>query len=59
MSTRTALALAERRLDAEQREFNAGLSSSFLVFHAQRAKVGSLTRPAANDIVGARGHPHS
>ena len=35
-TTRTAVALAERRLEAEQRKFNAGLSSSFLVFQAQR-----------------------
>jgi HAE1 family hydrophobic/amphiphilic exporter-1 len=32
----TAVALAERRLDAEQRKFASGLSTSFFVFQAQR-----------------------
>lgn len=32
----TAVTLAERRLDAEQRKFAAGLSTSFFVFQAQR-----------------------
>jgi outer membrane protein TolC len=35
-ATGTSLALAERRLDAEERKFNAGLSTSFFVFQAQR-----------------------
>jgi outer membrane protein TolC len=34
--TANAVALAERRLDAEQRKFVVGLSTSFLVFQAQR-----------------------
>jgi outer membrane protein TolC len=36
VSTRTAVDLAERRLEAEQRKFTAGLSTSFFVFQAQR-----------------------
>jgi outer membrane protein len=35
-STATAVALSERRLDAEERKFTVGLSSSFFVFQAQR-----------------------
>ena len=35
-TTRTSRELAERRLDAEQRKFAAGTSTSFLVFQAQR-----------------------
>ena len=35
-STRASRELAERRLDAEQRKFQAGTSTSFLVFQAQR-----------------------
>ncbi|HLG58979.1 MAG TPA: TolC family protein [Vicinamibacterales bacterium] len=35
-STRASRGLAERRLDAEQRKFQAGTSTSFLVFQAQR-----------------------
>lgn len=35
-TTRVARELAERRLDAEQRKFAAGTSTSFLVFQAQR-----------------------
>ena len=35
-STATAVRLSERRLDAEQRKFAAGLSTSFFVFQAQR-----------------------
>jgi outer membrane protein len=35
-STRASRQLAERRLDAEQRKFQAGTSTSFLVFQAQR-----------------------
>jgi outer membrane protein TolC len=35
-STRTSRALAERRLDAEQRKLAAGTSTSFFVFQAQR-----------------------
>jgi len=35
-SSRSARQLAERRLDAEQRKFEAGTSTSFLVFQAQR-----------------------
>jgi outer membrane protein TolC len=35
-STRAARQLAEQRLEAEQRKFQAGTSTSFLVFQAQR-----------------------
>jgi HAE1 family hydrophobic/amphiphilic exporter-1 len=35
-STRASRALAERKLEAEQRKFQAGTSTSFLVFQAQR-----------------------
>jgi outer membrane protein TolC len=35
-SSRSARELAERRLEAEQRKFEAGTSTSFLVFQAQR-----------------------
>lgn len=35
-STATAVALSERRLDAEERKFAVGLSTSFFVFQAQR-----------------------
>jgi outer membrane protein len=35
-STRASRALAERRLDAEQRKFTAGTSTSFQVFQVQR-----------------------
>jgi HAE1 family hydrophobic/amphiphilic exporter-1 len=35
-STRASRQLAERRLEAEQRKFTAGTSTSFLVFQAQR-----------------------
>lgn len=34
--TATAVTLAERRLEAEQRKFTVGLSTSFFVFQAQR-----------------------
>ena len=36
VSTANAVALSERRLDAEQRKFSVGLSTSFFVFQAQR-----------------------
>jgi outer membrane protein len=36
VSTANAVTLSERRLDAEQRKFSAGLSTSFFVFQAQR-----------------------
>ena len=35
-TTRTSRQLAERRLDAEERKFTAGTSTSFFVFQAQR-----------------------
>ena len=35
-STAAAVALSERRLDAEERKFTVGLSTSFFVFQAQR-----------------------
>jgi outer membrane protein len=36
VSTANAVAFSERRLDAEQRKFSVGLSTSFFVFQAQR-----------------------
>jgi outer membrane protein TolC len=35
-TTRSSRELAERRLDAEQRKFTAGTSTSFVVFQVQR-----------------------
>ena len=35
-ATRSARALAEQRLEAEEKKFQAGMTSSFLVFQAQR-----------------------
>ena len=35
-ATRAARALAEKRLEAEEKKFQAGMTSSFLVFQAQR-----------------------
>lgn len=35
-ATRASLALAERRLEAEEKKFQAGMTTSFLVFQAQR-----------------------
>jgi outer membrane protein TolC len=35
-ATRAARVLAERRLEAEQKKFGVGMSTSFLVFQAQR-----------------------
>ena len=35
-TTRAARSFAERRLEAEQRKFAAGTSTSFIVFQAQR-----------------------
>ena len=35
-TTRAARCVAERRLEAEQRKFAAGTSTSFIVFQAQR-----------------------
>ena len=40
-TTRAARQLMERRLEAEQRKFDAGTSTSFFVFQAQR----DLARP--------------
>lgn len=45
--TATAVELAERRLDAEQRKFLVGLSTSFLVFQAQRDLTVARERRAA------------
>jgi HAE1 family hydrophobic/amphiphilic exporter-1 len=46
-ATRAATALAERRLEAEQKKFGVGMSTSFLVFQAQRdlstARVNQLS----------------
>jgi outer membrane protein TolC len=45
-STRAARQLAERRLDAEERKFMAGTSTSFFVFQAQR----DLSQARGNEL---------
>jgi outer membrane protein len=45
-STRSARLLAERRLEAEQKKFSVGLSTSFEVFQAQR----DLTQARNNEL---------
>jgi outer membrane protein TolC len=45
-ATRAARVLAERRLDAEQKKFAVGMSTSFLVFQAQR----DLTTARNNEL---------
>ena len=43
-ATRSARLLAERRLEAEQRRFEVGLSTSFFVFQAQRDLASARSR---------------
>ena len=43
-ATRSARQLAERRLEAEQRRFEVGLSTSFFVFQAQRDLASARSR---------------
>jgi outer membrane protein TolC len=45
-ATRAARVLAERRLEAEQKKFGVGMSTSFLVFQAQR----DLATARANEL---------
>jgi len=45
-TTGTARSLAERRLEAEERKFAAGTSTSFFVFQAQR----DLAQAQANEL---------
>ena len=45
-ATRSAQQLAERRLAAEQRRFEVGLSTSFFVFQAQRDLASARSREA-------------
>ena len=45
-ATRVARELAERRLDAEQKKFEVGMSTSFLIVQAQR----DLAQAAANEL---------
>jgi outer membrane protein TolC len=45
-TTRAATNLAEQRLDAEQKRFEVGLSTSFLVIQAQR----DLAQAKANEV---------
>ena len=45
-ATRSAQQLAERRLQAEQRRFEVGLSTSFFVFQAQRDLASARSREA-------------
>jgi len=42
-SARASRELAERRLDAEQKKFAAGIQTSFFVFQAQRDLASALT----------------
>jgi outer membrane protein TolC len=42
-ATQVARQLAERRLEAEQKKFNVGMSTTFLVFQAQRELAGART----------------
>ena len=48
--TANAVALAERRLDAEQRKFVYGLSTSFLVIQAQRDLTAARERQLASAL---------
>jgi outer membrane protein TolC len=54
VATRAARELAEQRLDAEQRRFDVGISTSFLVIQAQRdlaqAKTNELGATLAYDV---------
>ena len=43
-ATEAARQLAERRLEAEQRRFEVGLSTSFFVFQAQRDLASARSR---------------
>ena len=45
-TTRAARALAQRRLEAEQKKFTAGTSTSFFVFQAQR----DLSEAQSNEL---------
>ena len=45
-ATRVARELAERRLDAEEKKFEVGMSTSFLIVQAQR----DLSQAAANEL---------
>ena len=53
-TTRVARELAERRLDAEQKRFEVGMSTSFLVIQAQRdfaqAKTNELSAVLGYDL---------
>jgi len=54
-SSRSARQLAERRLEAEQRKFEAGTSTSFLVFQAQR----DLSQARNNELQNILGYTRS
>ena len=54
-SSRSARQLAERRLEAEQRKFEAGTSTSFLVFQAQR----DLAQARNNELQNVLGYNRS
>ena len=45
-ATRASRTLAERRLEAEEKKFQAGMSTSFFVFQAQR----DLSQARANEL---------
>lgn len=46
-TTRVARELAQRRLDAEEKKFEVGMSTSFFIVQAQR----DLTEAAANEVI--------
>jgi outer membrane protein TolC len=54
-ATQKARELAERRLEAEQKKFNVGLSTSFVVFQAQR----DLAAAKANELRALIDHSKS
>ncbi|HEV8316663.1 MAG TPA: TolC family protein [Vicinamibacterales bacterium] len=54
-ATRASRQLAERRLDAEEKKFQAGMSTSFLVFQAQR----DLSQARANELRAVVDYNHS
>ena len=54
-ATRASRALAERRLEAEEKKFQAGMSTSFFVFQAQR----DLSQARANELRAVVDYNHS
>jgi outer membrane protein TolC len=54
-ATRASRQLAERRLEAEEKKFQAGMSTSFFVFQAQR----DLSQARANELRAVVDYNHS